>query len=185
MLVARELGSQGQIDSTPSATIAWLATDSSSLGVGLVGEGASLAIGPEGRVTLRIAAADGERRFKLFVAKVASADRPALAQLIAASAPAENLAALTAPSAPHWSETVVTKGVVSDSADAYVVDTLTLPDENPYRALLFTSGHDFFSSGDAAVATVHGDVWLCRGIDATLGQLRGGGLPAGSINHWG
>ena len=161
-----------RVASTASPAIAWLETDKGAMGVGLVGEGASLAIGPEGRVTLRIAAADAQRRFKLIVAKVAAADRPALAQLIAASAGPVDLTALTAPTPPHWAETVVTKGVVSDAASAYVVDTLTLPDENPYRALMFTSGHDFFSSGDAAVATVHGDVWVCSGIDERLRELR-------------
>ena len=54
----------------------------------------------------------------------------------------------------------------------YVVDTLSIPFENPYRALFFISGHDFLDNGDLAVATVHGDVWLVKGIDQNLKNLK-------------
>ena len=36
---------------------------------------------------------------------------------------------------------------------------------------MFTSGHDFFENGNAAVCTVHGDVWVVSGIDARLEKL--------------
>lgn len=65
-----------------------------------------------------------------------------------------------------------TVGTTTESSAPYVIDTLTLPFENPWKALLFTAGHDFFSDGSAAICTVHGDVWTVAGIDRNLSNLR-------------
>jgi type 1 glutamine amidotransferase/cytochrome c553 len=73
--------------------------------------------------------------------------------------------------APRWRHRPVTRGVVSTDRGAYVVDTLTLPLDNPYKALFFCTGHDFFTNGDAAVCTIHGDVWRVSGIDQRLEKL--------------
>ncbi|WP_278466480.1 ThuA domain-containing protein [Gimesia maris] len=76
------------------------------------------------------------------------------------------------PGPPRWTETITTEGVLSQLNAPYVVDTLTIPHKNPYRALFFISGHDFLENGDMAVSTVHGDVWLVSGIDADLTELK-------------
>ena len=69
----------------------------------------------------------------------------------------------------HWKETVTTTGEVSEKKDeAYVVDTIKLPDPNPWGAPMFVGGFDFFPDGRAAVCTFHGDVFLVSGIDAEL-----------------
>lgn len=105
---------------------------------------------------------------------------------------------LAEPGPPRWTHEITTRGVVSNKDDALVVDTLTLPFDNPHKALMFVSGHDFFASGepggvsprtsnpkevrgltptgspsgfDAAVCTLHGDVWLVSGIDDKLEKL--------------
>ena len=69
---------------------------------------------------------------------------------------------------PQWIETEGTLG----SEKPYAIDTLTLPVENPWKTLFFVSGHDFFANGDAAICTMTGEVWLCRGVDASLRKLR-------------
>src|SRR6185369_14062316 len=46
-----------------------------------------------------------------------------------------------------------------------------VPYENPWNALMFTSGHDFFANGDLAVCTAHGDVWIVSGVDDKLQKL--------------
>lgn len=74
--------------------------------------------------------------------------------------------------APDWPQDIRTRGIVAEDSSAYVVDTLTLPYDNPYRALLFVSGVDFLHDGRAVVTTVHGDVWLVDGIGSTLEELR-------------
>ncbi|MBI5757045.1 MAG: hypothetical protein HZA46_00845, partial [Planctomycetales bacterium] len=77
----------------------------------------------------------------------------------------------TQPGPARWTAEIVTRGNVSKDSAPYVVDTLTLPFDNPYRALLFVGGHDFFKNGDAAICTVHGDVWRVSGIDDRLERL--------------
>ena len=67
-----------------------------------------------------------------------------------------------------WPELLHTVGIVSTDDGPLVVDTVTVPTKNPYQALMFVSGHDFFGDGRAAVCTLHGDVWLVDGLDATL-----------------
>ena len=56
--------------------------------------------------------------------------------------------------------------------DPYVVDTLTAPDDNPWKSFIRFSGVDFFSNGDAALCSISGDVWVVSGIDDTLQNLR-------------
>lgn len=80
--------------------------------------------------------------------------------------------------------TVETRGERGTDAAAYVVDTLTLPYDNPWRALFFASGVEFVPrsfAGNwagpegpdlAVLTTVHGDVWLIDGVDEDLQQLR-------------
>lgn len=66
---------------------------------------------------------------------------------------------------------VDTRGQLGREKGPYVVDTLTVPYDNPWKALMFLSGLDFFKNGDAAVCTIHGDVWIVSGIDEKLEKL--------------
>ena len=70
-----------------------------------------------------------------------------------------------------WKEPVVTKGALATSDGPYVVDTLTEPVPNPWRANTFFGGFDFFPDGRAAICTFHGDVWIVSGIDDKLEKL--------------
>ena len=83
----------------------------------------------------------------------------------------EDLAAFTRGGPAHWGEPLATRGQVGPASGAFAVDTLTMPYENPARALMFAGDLDFFPNGDAAVCTVHGDVWRVRGIDEKLEHL--------------
>ncbi|HEY2573903.1 MAG TPA: plastocyanin/azurin family copper-binding protein, partial [Verrucomicrobiaceae bacterium] len=71
----------------------------------------------------------------------------------------------------QWPQWIETKGTLG-KAKPYALDTLTLPLDNPWKTLFFVTGHDFFSNGDAAICTMTGEVWLCRGIDGSLQHLR-------------
>lgn len=70
-----------------------------------------------------------------------------------------------------WRE-LTTRGVKGKNSGPFAIDTLTLPYDNPWNALFFTSGHDFLKNGDAVLATIHGDVWLVSGIDEGLQNLK-------------
>ncbi|HEX3134345.1 MAG TPA: hypothetical protein VHX44_12275, partial [Planctomycetota bacterium] len=62
--------------------------------------------------------------------------------------------------APRWSETLKTTLNESTGEGAYVVDTITVPNENPWKSYMRTSGFDFFADGRAALCTMDGDVWI-------------------------
>lgn len=87
--------------------------------------------------------------------------------------PEINLPALLKGGPAHWPEPVVTEGdTATGKADsAYVVDTIKVPEPNPWNAPMFIGGFDFFPDGRAAVCTFHGDVFIVSGIDDTLGHV--------------
>ncbi len=72
----------------------------------------------------------------------------------------------------RWTPAVVTKGTTGKEDGPYVVDTLTLPDANPWKSWVRVTAHDFFSDGRAAICTWSGDVWVVSGIDAELRELQ-------------
>ena len=61
---------------------------------------------------------------------------------------------------PQWTQRFTTQGKLGDQTP-YAIDTLTLPYDNPWDALLFPGGHDFVSERRIALCTIHGDVWVC------------------------
>lgn len=71
--------------------------------------------------------------------------------------------------APQWPQVVQTE-ITLGSGRPYAVDTIHLPYENPWNALLFCGGHDFLSDGSALVCTIQGDVWRVEGINGAAGE---------------
>ncbi len=63
------------------------------------------------------------------------------------------------------------KGSIGNESGPYAVDTLTAPDDNPWKSYLRFSGLDFFANGDAAICSISGDVWIVSGIDDKLDKL--------------
>lgn len=72
----------------------------------------------------------------------------------------------------RWLPESVTRGQRGLDLDILAVDTLTVPYDNPWKALLFLAGVDFTPDGTAYVCTIHGDVWRVQGIDNSLRDLR-------------
>ncbi|WP_291980538.1 DUF6797 domain-containing protein [Luteitalea sp.] len=57
--------------------------------------------------------------------------------------------------------------------DAYAVDVLTLPRDNPWKSRVRPSGIDFLPGGDeAVVTTVDGEVWRITGITQSQGMIQ-------------
>lgn len=110
-------------------------------------------------------------RIKAAIWTADPAQQTAHQDVVRKSPPSITISELTQPGPARWGQPLLTKGVVSDKPDPYVIDTLTIPFENSYRALMFLSGHDFFANGDAAVCTAHGDVWRVSGIDDRLERI--------------
>ncbi len=80
--------------------------------------------------------------------------------------------ALDAPSAVRWPREVTTKGALSTSKDAYVVDDIALPLDNPWRRSVRLADVAFFKDGTAAGVTFDGDVWTIRGLGGNLDDVR-------------
>jgi hypothetical protein len=95
---------------------------------------------------------------------------PEVTEFAVDAKPANELPRLAQPGAPRWTP-LTTRGQRGFGNDAYVIDTLTVPYDNPWKALFFTAGVDFLPNGDAAVCTIHGDVWLVSGVDDNLQKL--------------
>lgn len=93
-------------------------------------------------------------------------DRPASVPLLPSS-----LISLVERMPSQWTE-LTTQGQLGMTNDLLAVDTLTLPYDNPFHALMFASGIDFGERGTAYICTIHGDVWKVTGIDDTLHELK-------------
>lgn len=71
----------------------------------------------------------------------------------------------------QWPELLKTRGELG-TGTPFAVDTLTLPENNPWGALFFVGDHGFFANGDIALCTITGDVWRVTGVDDSLAELR-------------
>ncbi len=106
-----------------------------------------------------------------YVGNEEAADKAAAAAKRAPQLP--DLKALTKGGPARWNPVLETKGELGAGDAPYVVDTLTLPDDNPWNSWLRTSGFDFFKDAThAAVCTVNGEVWIVSGIDEKLEHLK-------------
>ena len=88
------------------------------------------------------------------------------------AAPARDLEAALAGGPVRWRDTITLAGQRSSDTQAYVVDTIPVPFDNPYASWMRTAAFDFFPDGTtAAVSTWNGDVWLVSGINESLEKV--------------
>jgi len=88
-----------------------------------------------------------------------------------APAASHPLAGLVKGGPPQWPQVLTTIGTTG-TGGPYACDTITVPFDNPWKALMFFGGVGFFSDGDAAICTMQGDVWRVGGLDADLKNVR-------------
>lgn len=70
-----------------------------------------------------------------------------------------------------WTKSMSTRGKLGNTTP-YAVDTLTIPEQNPWGSWMRIVAFDFFSDGRAAVSTWSGDVWIVSGLDEKLETLQ-------------
>lgn len=146
------------------------------------GTAVSIAVSPEvpgvnlqhnrDSVTLRIDPNRQPVRFRLSMCSTSEEQAAAADKLLSRTAAAADLRRLIKPGNTLWPDWIKTGGKLGEGEGPYVIDTVNVPFDNPYQALLFTSGLGFLSHGDVAVSTMHGDVWLVRGVDDDLSGAR-------------
>jgi hypothetical protein len=122
-------------------------------------------------VRLRLPAEERVRRFEVLTwTGPSKALEPLLTAVARRAAPAE-LVRWTKGGPGRYPRPLVTRGQVAKDDAPHVVDTLTIPYDNPHQALFFCTGLDFLPDGRLAVCTAHGDVWLVSGAERALGKL--------------
>ena len=72
----------------------------------------------------------------------------------------------------RWKEVLKAPGKLGKlNSSQYVVDTLSVPYENPYKTVMQLTSMAFLPNGNALVATLPGDIWLVKGITDDLKQV--------------
>ena len=72
----------------------------------------------------------------------------------------------------RWKEILMVPGKLGKTNNSnYVVDTLTVPYENPYSTVMQLTSMAFLPNGNALVATLPGDIWLVKGISKDLKNI--------------
>lgn len=162
-------------DATVTADHVYLSRGEETTVVSVTGTGGTLEIGTNKCVLLRF---DGKRPAfaRVLVWRGASESAEALNKIfrnLFVSLPGSFAQYTKSGGKPRWGEPLVVPGKLSTNmTEPYVVDTLTVPEDNPYHSWIRCSGIDFFSDGmRAAVCSVSGDVWLLSNIDDKLDRV--------------
>ena len=129
----------------------------------IVGKSAATIEVRDGYQVMTVPARETPTNIKLLSSK-ADAQGLFIASLLAGEP--EDLRKYTRGGPAHWSEVTVTRGKMGQDEDAFAVDEITYPAENPYYSWMRIGGFDFLPGGKrGAVATWLGDVWIVDGID--------------------
>ena len=138
----------------------------------MAGEGGKVqgVSGADGKLSVTFDARDKTQSIQLIVWSGGLEQLDTALALTSRATTTPSVHVLAGPGPPHWT-TLTTRGQKGFGSQPYLIDTLTVPYENPSQALFFTSGVDFLNNGDAVVCTLHGDVWQVSGIDDGLEKL--------------
>jgi mono/diheme cytochrome c family protein len=72
----------------------------------------------------------------------------------------------------NWPQTITTTATLSTSDDAYVIDDIPLPLDNPWKRNVRLADIAFLNDqGEAAAITFDGDVWLISGLTGDLEKI--------------
>jgi len=95
-----------------------------------------------------------------------------LADLARQDAQPADLGQYTQGGPAHYREKLSSQIIAGREEDAYAVDVLSLPLENPWNSRMRPTGIDFLEGGDqAVVSTIDGEVWRIEGLAQREGSL--------------
>jgi len=84
-----------------------------------------------------------------------------------------------------WPQVLTTSGKRGEDSGPFSVDTVTVPESNPWNSWMRLTALDFFSDGRAAVTTWNGDVWIVSGLDDELKNVKWKRFAAGLFDPLG
>jgi hypothetical protein len=161
LCLAAETKDPVEIKDFGGTPVALAGPEADTLAVFVLGAG-KLAIQDKSRIVVEYPSGD-EPQYSLITAWRGPRNRigDAMKNIPFATAAKVPVRRLILPPRLRWDEPVQTKLVVGeDTGGPFVVDTFTLPYENPWNALFFVTGVDFYADHVTAICTAHGDVWL-------------------------
>lgn len=125
------------------------------------------------RVILKLPQFAGGEAFKIIYFRGLAGDGPRFQRLLKSSPAPTQLEPLLTGGTSRWPDVVKTTGEPgkADGNDAFVVDSIAPPTNNPYKSWIRFGGLDFFKDGRAALCTWSGDVWIASGIDENLREI--------------
>jgi glucose/arabinose dehydrogenase/mono/diheme cytochrome c family protein len=94
---------------------------------------------------------------------------------LAGKSPAPSVGPRPIPSDPparRWPQTITTNVELSTKKEAYVVDEIALPVDNPWRRNVRPGDVQFLRDGTGVLVTIDGDVWFARGMHEPSGTVR-------------
>ncbi len=140
-----------------------------------------------GRIELVVPAATETVRFKILHWDGNAKDVARLQRLVntKAIAPAQALEPLCHGGPRLFPGALATTGTLGKTDGAYAIDTITVPEENPWKSRMRCAAFDLFTDGRAAVSTWNGDVWLVSGLDDQLAHLTWKRFAAGLFDPLG
>ncbi len=125
---------------------------------------------PPARVELQLPALAEGQAFKLVYWKGKPGES---AKGMPASRSVANLRDFTRGGPAHWPQTVTATGAQGKATPGfpYIVDTIGIPSDNPYKSWIRIGGMDFFKDGRIAFCTWSGDVWIGTPADAQYASV--------------
>jgi len=166
-LVCEEPGATGVVENN----IARLTTAKGTLAIGVAGKTPGQLAFKDGRVTLEIPPSKfADHTLQLLIAKLPGDDLTVFTTAVR-QAKLPDVAKLSKAGAPIWPELIKVKGSLGMSAaDAYVVDTIPVPERtaNPWKSWIRCSGFDWIDKTTVAICSLSGDVWIVSGVDDKL-----------------
>ncbi|MFT3878220.1 MAG: LamG domain-containing protein [Gemmatales bacterium] len=174
LLIAEVAGANFKKVSFPGALDLWVAErETHTTAVSVTIPVGSKLDGQSGQLLLEIPAEDDGCAVEVYLWSGQKTELPAFSKMIGRAAPElPKITPLMKGGAKRWGEPLITKGEVAPNDKPLVIDILTIPYDNPHNALFFCTGIDMLPNGDLAMCTVHGDVWLIKGADDKLNELR-------------
>ena len=168
-LIATKRGETAVLQKIGGLAVAQLPAGDETLWIAAFGQGTGLAVKND-RILLTVQPGEAKRLAKVFIVQAPLGQVESIVTLAKANAVIEPPSRLANGGPGLWPP-LTTQGVVGKQRGAFAIDTIRLPFDNPWNALLFTAGHDFLPDGSALVCTVHGDVWRLTDIDSSLKKV--------------
>jgi len=157
LLIGDLAGAKGET----TTTAATLSTGTATLLAVTVGAPAGARLtAQDGRLALSVPALSAPTVFTVAVWRGAPAGVNAARARLAALPQAADPTALCTGGPARWAAPLAASIQRGDDDGAWAVDTVALPETNPWQAWMRPTGLDFLPDGRIALCTMNGDVWI-------------------------